>query len=67
MVLQEYRLVELVCGGSDEYAWVAALFHESMKRPRAQIVTIKRVQNQILWQFFMVYVIRLILMSIQTT
>jgi len=62
--LQEYRLVELVRGGSDEYTWVAALFHQSMTRPRAQILSIKRVQNQILWQFYMVYVFDLFCVSI---
>jgi hypothetical protein len=51
---EEYRLVELVRCGSEEYNWVAALFHQSMTRPRAQITKIQRVQNQILWQFYMV-------------
>jgi len=41
----------------DEYNWVTALFHQSMTRPRAHITKIQRVQNQILWQFYMVYVL----------
>lgn len=49
--LQEYRLVEL-CKGSEEYNWVAAMFHQTMTRPRATIVKIKLLQNPILWQFY---------------
>ena len=49
--LQEYRLVEL-CKSSEEYNWVAAMFHQTMTRPRATIVKIKLLQNPILWQFY---------------
>lgn len=48
---EEYRLVEL-CKGSEEYNWVAAMFHQTMTRPRATIVKIKLLQNPILWQFY---------------
>ena len=49
--LQDYKLVTVELD-SNEYIWIAALFHESMCRSRANITRIQRVQNHILWQFY---------------
>jgi len=50
---QRYRKVE-VEPGSDEYVWVSSTFHQTMSWPRAHILRIHRVQNQTLWQFYVV-------------
>lgn len=42
--------------GSEEYNYVSTTFHLTMHKPRASVVKIQRVQNAILWEFYMVYV-----------
>jgi len=53
MSLQKYRKVE-VEPESAEYIWVSATFHQTMSYPRAEILRVQRVQNQTLWQFYVV-------------
>ena len=48
---QSYKLVELD-EESEEYLSMAILFHDTMYYPLAEIVSVKRVQNTSLWQFY---------------